>query len=142
MSYYLKCSRCGRVVSSVIPGGAERVAIRAWIECPECIAAKSDVEQRIAEAVAAEREACCAVNAKLLEACEALVVRIDEWMALDMPCPLCDGYVPHFDDCPYTFAAAATIRTGTGEGEQGKGRPAFAQDGPMQSPPKRRPICP
>ena len=64
--------------------------------------------------VAAEREACCAVNAKLLEACEALVVRIDEWMALDMPCPLCDGYVPHFDDCPYTFAADA-IRARAGE---------------------------
>ena len=69
----------------------------------------------IAEAVAAEREACCAVNAKLLKACEALVVRIDEWMALDMPCPLCDGYVPHFDDCPYTFAAAATILARAGE---------------------------
>ena len=64
--------------------------------------------------VAAEREACCAINAKLLEACEALVVRIDEWMALDMPCPLCDGYVPHFDDCPYTFAADA-IRARAGE---------------------------
>ena len=72
--------------------------------------------EQIHAAVAAERETCCAVNAKLLEACEALVVRIDEWMALDMPCPLCDGYVPHFDDCPYTFAAAA-IRVRTGEGE-------------------------
>ena len=38
MSYF-KCSKCGKVVSSVIPGGAERVTIRAWIECPECIAA-------------------------------------------------------------------------------------------------------
>ena len=58
MSYF-KCSKCGKVVSSVIPGGAERVTIRAWIECPECIAAVPDVQQRIAEAVAAERERCC-----------------------------------------------------------------------------------
>ena len=61
MSYYLKCSRCGRVVSSAIPGGAERVTLRAFVECPECLAAQPDVEQRIAAAVAAERERCAAI---------------------------------------------------------------------------------
>ena len=99
------CSHCNRDVTYF--GHAS--------DCADYIS-PNHVQQRIDDAVAAEREACCAVNAKLLEACEALVVRIDEWMALDMPCPLCDGYVPHFDDCPYTFAAAA-IRVRTGEGE-------------------------
>ena len=31
----LRCNRCGGVVSSAVP---ETTVVRAWIECPECIA--------------------------------------------------------------------------------------------------------
>lgn len=58
MGYYLTCSRCGKPVSSAIPGGTRAVTVRAWIECPKCVAAQPDVEQRIAEAVAIEKERC------------------------------------------------------------------------------------
>ena len=30
----LKCSKCGKVVSSEVP---DNIVIRAFIECPECI---------------------------------------------------------------------------------------------------------
>jgi len=64
----------------------------------------------IEEEMAAANALLIATAPDLLAACKALVARIDEWMALDMPCPLCDGYVPHFDDCPYAFAAAAIAK--------------------------------
>lgn len=31
---YIKCNRCGKPVSSMIP---KETIVRAWIECPECI---------------------------------------------------------------------------------------------------------
>ena len=37
----LQCSRCGKAVSSEIP--VEDFAVRAFVECPECIAGVSDV---------------------------------------------------------------------------------------------------
>jgi len=30
----IKCSRCGKGVSSLVPDG---VILRAWVECPECL---------------------------------------------------------------------------------------------------------
>ncbi|HUW08288.1 MAG TPA: hypothetical protein VM537_01090 [Anaerolineae bacterium] len=103
MSGYLKCSKCGKVVSSVIPGGAERVTIRAWIECPECIAAQPDVEQRIAEAVAAEREAC-----RLL--CNAIAMREAQYEPPgDIPQAFVTARVRIANEC------AAAIRARTGE---------------------------
>jgi DNA-directed RNA polymerase subunit RPC12/RpoP len=30
----LKCSNCGKIVSSPVP---DNTIVRAWIECPECI---------------------------------------------------------------------------------------------------------
>ena len=107
MGYYLKCNRCGKAVSSPIPGGAQNVTIRAWIECPECIAAKEQFKEamrepceefiwaevqkwcqgRIAEAVAAEREACVALLNHLAESSEKLAERasqLDNSVAHDM----------------------------------------------------------
>ena len=36
MSDWVRCSRCGKRVSNVVPGD---LTVRAFIECPECIAA-------------------------------------------------------------------------------------------------------
>lgn len=35
----VRCSRCGKGVSTPIP---EDTVIRAWIECPECLEAKAN----------------------------------------------------------------------------------------------------
>jgi len=79
-----------------------------------------------AEAVAAEREACAARLEGLVEKFKSYEYTVER--------------VSYIADL--LEAEVAAIRAGPGEGEQGKGRPAFAQDGPMQSLPRRRPICP
>lgn len=36
MSHHVHCSRCGAAVSNPLP---VEVIVRAWVECPECVAA-------------------------------------------------------------------------------------------------------
>jgi len=40
---HVKCSKCGKQVSNEVP---ERLIVRAWIECPECI----ELEKKLSEA--------------------------------------------------------------------------------------------
>ena len=35
----IKCSKCGKSVSTEVP---DNTVIRAWIECPECIMLRRD----------------------------------------------------------------------------------------------------
>ena len=39
----VKCSRCGKRVSSPVPLD---IIVRAWVECPECIEKQPDVEEQ------------------------------------------------------------------------------------------------
>ena len=97
MAYYLKCNKCGRVVSSAIPGGTNAVTVRAWIECPECIAAKEQLmeamrepceefiwtevqkwcQRCVAKAAAAEQEACAKVAERVGEALKEAGIHSD-----------------------------------------------------------------
>jgi len=116
------------------PGLEESADLRAsiWALQDRYLRLYEQMEVKVAAAVAAERERCAEkadeIAATFLEGTELLsspaLIRNARAMGAAA------GYV------------AEKIRAGPGEGEQGKGRPAFAQDGPMQSPPKRRPICP
>lgn len=39
----IRCTRCGKCVSSPVPLD---VVVRAWVECPECIEKQPDVEEQ------------------------------------------------------------------------------------------------
>lgn len=46
-SDHVSCSRCGKRVSNVVP--VADLIVRAWVECPECVAAdpKADAVDRL-----------------------------------------------------------------------------------------------
>ena len=48
MTDVIRCSRCGKCVSSPIPLD---VVVRAWIECPECIQQQQCVYSKLRDAV-------------------------------------------------------------------------------------------
>ena len=47
----LRCSRCGKSVSTEVP---DETVVRAWIECPECVEKHSDEKE---DAILALQEA-------------------------------------------------------------------------------------
>ena len=41
MSQYVRCSKCGQIVSQAFPGD---IIVRAYVECPECVEKRDQFE--------------------------------------------------------------------------------------------------
>lgn len=56
MTEYVRCSGCGKQVSTPVPRGT---VIRAWIECPECIESRQDKTKILGEIADNLKEIVC-----------------------------------------------------------------------------------